>query len=124
MNNEEKKFYPEYLVEVLAVVFLVLTATLVLALLLPKELGREINFAAPFAPKPEWYFLWLFELLKYFPGKTAFIAAVVIPIGFAAALVMLPFIDNGKLGRLKAILTVAALYLSFIVFSLISYFNP
>ncbi|MBI3563914.1 MAG: c-type cytochrome [Elusimicrobia bacterium] len=46
-------------------------------------------------PRPEWYFLFLFQALKAFPGSLEPVAAVVLPglgVGF---LLLLPFIDSG-----------------------------
>ncbi len=48
-----------------------------------------------YVPRPEWYFLGLFQLLKYFPGPLEPVATMVIPgiaIGF---LIALPFLDRG-----------------------------
>ncbi len=42
-----------------------------------------------YTPKPEWYFLFLFQLLKFFPGAIEVIGVIVLPvlaIGFLAAL--------------------------------------
>ncbi len=47
-----------------------------------------------FTPKPEWYFLFLFQLLKFFPGSIEVVGVIVLPvlaIGFLAAL---PWIDR------------------------------
>ena len=35
--------------------------------------------ASDYIPRPEWYFLGLFQLLKYFPGKLEVVGAIVIP---------------------------------------------
>jgi len=45
-------------------------------------------------PRPEWYFLFLFEALKYFPGNLEALAAIVLPGVVAAFLAALPFIDR------------------------------
>jgi ubiquinol-cytochrome c reductase cytochrome b subunit len=50
---------------------------------------------ASYVPRPEWYFLSLFQLLKYFPGPLEPVATMVLPglvIGF---LFLLPFLDRG-----------------------------
>jgi ubiquinol-cytochrome c reductase cytochrome b subunit len=46
-------------------------------------------------PRPEWYFLGLFQLLKYFPGKWEVFGAMVVPGLAALFLVLLPWIDRG-----------------------------
>jgi len=51
------------------------------------------------AARPEWYFLFLFELLKYFPGGTEVWGAIVIPGILLLILAVMPFIGNWKLGH-------------------------
>ncbi|MBI5201611.1 MAG: c-type cytochrome [Elusimicrobia bacterium] len=46
-------------------------------------------------PRPEWYFLFLFQALKFFPGHLEAVAAILLPglgMGFLA---LLPFFDRG-----------------------------
>ena len=50
---------------------------------------------ATYVPRPEWYFLGLFQLLKYFPGKWEVVGAMVIPGIAAGFLALLPWIDRG-----------------------------
>lgn len=123
-QGSEKRFYPDYLSEILFVAFLTIELILVLAMLFPQALGRQIDFSAQYRPKPEWYFLWLFELLRYFPGKTAFIGAAVLPVLFIALLILIPYIDRGKKGRIRASIVAAGLLLTFLLFTLISALNP
>ncbi len=47
-----------------------------------------------YIPRPEWYFLFLFEMLKYFPGNLEWVGTVVIPLLAVLALVLLPFYDR------------------------------
>jgi mono/diheme cytochrome c family protein len=50
---------------------------------------------ATYVPRPEWYFLALFQLLKYFPGRLELVASLVIPGLTGLALALLPWIDRG-----------------------------
>jgi ubiquinol-cytochrome c reductase cytochrome b subunit len=50
---------------------------------------------ATYTPRPEWYFLGLFQLLKYFPGRWEIVGALVIPGLALAALAFLPWFDRG-----------------------------
>lgn len=50
--------------------------------------------SSDYIPRPEWYFLGLFQLLKYFPGRLEIIGALVIPGLVMAFLVLLPWIDR------------------------------
>ena len=64
------------------------------------ELGAPANPAESFAAaRPEWYFLFLFEFLKYFPGKTEIFGAFVIPGLVMLAIFLMPFIGRWRLGH-------------------------
>ncbi len=64
------------------------------------ELGAPADPSEPFAAaRPEWYFLFLFELLKYFPGGTEIWGAIILPGILMAVLAAMPFIGNWKLGH-------------------------
>lgn len=47
-----------------------------------------------FIPVPEWYFLFYYQLLKYFEGPWQVIGTVVLPLVFFTALLLLPFLDR------------------------------
>ena len=47
-----------------------------------------------YIPRPEWYFLWLFQLLKYFPGQIEWVGTTVFPAFAVLALLLLPFYDR------------------------------
>jgi ubiquinol-cytochrome c reductase cytochrome b subunit len=49
---------------------------------------------AAYVPRPEWYFLSLFQLLKYFPGPLEPLATMVIPALVVGLLLLLPFLDR------------------------------
>lgn len=52
---------------------------------------------ATYIPRPEWYFLSLFQMLKYFPGPLEPVATIVIPGLVVGGLLLLPFLDrSGK----------------------------
>lgn len=85
-----------------SVACLVVMAT-VLALVLwngGADLGSPANPTEPYAAaRPEWYFLFLFQLLKYFPAGWEVVGAQIIP-GLAVGLVAaMPFIGNWRLGH-------------------------
>ncbi len=103
--KSDKTFFPYYFFEVAVIVLLTVEAVLLLAVLFPPSVGREIDFSAQYSPRPEWYFLFLYQLTKYFPGRWTFIGAVLLP-GLAFSVILLaPFLDGGKttaLGQRKA----------------------
>lgn len=49
-----------------------------------------------FIPRPEWYFLFLFQMLKYFPGRLEPVASVVIPGLIVGSMILLPFLNNSE----------------------------
>jgi ubiquinol-cytochrome c reductase cytochrome b subunit len=50
--------------------------------------------ASQYPARPAWFFLWLFELRKYFLGPREIIATAVIPASVAAVMVLIPFLDR------------------------------
>jgi ubiquinol-cytochrome c reductase cytochrome b subunit len=64
------------------------------------ELGAPADASEQFsAARPEWYFMFLFQLLKYFPGGTEVWGAIVLPGLLMLVLAAMPFIGNWKLGH-------------------------
>jgi len=122
--DRPKEFYPDYLVEILLVIFLILELITTLALLYPPPIGRQIDFSAPFSPRPEWYFLWLYQLIRYFPGKWIIIGTMVIPLTAILILIFIPLIDKGKFGRLKVLIVGTLLLLSFGLLTFLAILNP
>lgn len=49
---------------------------------------------ASYLPRPEWYFLFLFEFLKYIPGSIEWLGTFIIPALAILALFLLPFLDK------------------------------
>ena len=95
-DKDQNKFFPYYFFEVTLVVLFTIEAVLILAVLFPPAVGREIDFSAQFSPRPEWYFLFLYQLTKYFPGRWTFVGAVVLPGLAFSVLLLAPFLDSGK----------------------------
>lgn len=60
------------------------------------ELFAPADPASNFVARPEWYFLFLFQLLKYFQGPLQIVATVLLPGAIAAYLFALPFVDRAK----------------------------
>ncbi|MEX2286363.1 MAG: cytochrome b N-terminal domain-containing protein [Planctomycetaceae bacterium] len=64
------------------------------------EMGAPADPADDYsAARPEWYFLFLFQFLKYFPGPMEFYGAVVIPGAVLGFMFLMPFIGRWKLGH-------------------------
>lgn len=112
--RRQKRFYPDYLIEILFFIFILIEITVILALLFPPSIGREIDFLSPYQPRPEWYYLWLFGLLRYFYGNLAVIGGVVIPLLAILILFAVPWIDR-RLGRHVAYLLIGVLLFFFVL---------
>ena len=117
--QSEKRFYPDYLAEILFAAVVGFELLLIIAMLWPPSPGRAIDFTRQFQPRSEWYFLWLFEVLVYFPGKSAFIGAIVFPVAYFGLLLLIPFIDQGRTGRFRAKTVAVLLLVLFVVFTLL-----
>jgi menaquinol-cytochrome c reductase cytochrome b/c subunit len=52
--------------------------------------------ATDYVPRPEWYFFFIFQLLKYFSGELEVIGIVVIPVLGVVFLTLLPFLDRSR----------------------------
>lgn len=64
------------------------------------DLGPPADTTAQYvAARPEWYFLWLYQLLKYFPGNYEIVGSHVVPGAGMLILFLMPFIGRWKLGH-------------------------
>ena len=73
-------FFPWHVIKDTLVMAAVFAAPSPLPSTFPPHLDEIANPAdAAYVPRPEWYFLSLFELLKYFPGPFEPVATMVIP---------------------------------------------
>jgi quinol-cytochrome oxidoreductase complex cytochrome b subunit len=93
-DSEARYLYPHLLFEIFCVVMIVIEAVIILALAFPPPVRRQVDFAFQFSPKPAWYFLPLFELVKYFPGKLVFLGASVVPMLLFLFLYAVPWLDR------------------------------
>ncbi len=90
------RFYPQQAARDVTVVLVVLAALAALAWHgAPPLEGPADPTDAIYIPRPEWYFLALFQMLKYFPGRLEVVGAMVVPGLIAAGLALLPWVDRG-----------------------------
>ncbi len=94
-KTEGTKFYPDIIYKDLLVSFglFVLLVGFAIFLGVPHEPPADPNNSS-YIPRPEWYFLFLFQLLKYFPGQLEWVGTAVIPGLAVLALLLLPFYDR------------------------------
>ncbi|MBC8496085.1 MAG: c-type cytochrome [Chloroflexi bacterium] len=89
------KFWPDIIYKDLIVSFALFLLLIGLAAFIgvaqePKADPNDANYV----PRPEWYFLFLFEFLKFIPGKLEWVGTTLIPGIGILILLLLPFIDK------------------------------
>jgi ubiquinol-cytochrome c reductase cytochrome b subunit len=89
-------FYPRQVLIDMTFVLVVMGVLGMLAHFVPVLLGPEADPAnTRFIPRPEWYFLPMFQWLKYWKGWSTVIGAFVIPAILIGLVFLLPFMDRG-----------------------------
>lgn len=102
--GERRPFYPDHAIRDTVAVACVFAALLTLSTLVDPALDAIADPTdASYTPRPEWYFLGLFQLLKYFPGRLEIVGAIAIPGLAVCALFLLPFLDRTSERRPRAL---------------------
>lgn len=88
-------FYPRQVLYDMAAALAVVGILAGLSYLRPVTLGPVANPSdSTFLPRPEWYYLPMFEWLKFWEGPAVAIGVVVIPGLLATAFFLMPFLDK------------------------------
>lgn len=96
-NLPKKKFYPEQVFKDTVAIFLAFIVLFTLATAVEAPLGRLADPTdTSYIPRPEWYFLFLFQTLKFFEGPLEVVGSVVLPTLGIIALMLVPFIDRSQ----------------------------
>ena len=97
----KKKFYPGQVFKDTVAIFAGFCILMTLAITLHAPLEKLADPTdISYIPRPEWYFLWLFQMLKLFEGPMEVIGTHIIPGLAVGLLLMLPFLDRKKVARL------------------------
>jgi ubiquinol-cytochrome c reductase cytochrome b subunit len=91
------RFFPEHTARSLMVFAGVFAVILILSALarIPKEdIAGTVD--ETYLPRPEWYFMWLFQLLTYFPGSSEVIGSLVLPLAGVLLLFGVPFLERSQ----------------------------
>lgn len=89
-------FYPKQVLIDMAFVLLVMGVLGMLAHFVPVTLGLEANPTnTAYLPRPEWYYLPMFQWLKYWEGWRTVIGVFIIPAILIGLFFLLPFMDRG-----------------------------
>jgi ubiquinol-cytochrome c reductase cytochrome b subunit/menaquinol-cytochrome c reductase cytochrome b/c subunit len=96
LKNQGKAFFPYAVAKDGAMAAITLLVIIVMTLVLGAELGPKADSTTTtFVPRPEWYFFFLFELLRVIkPPEATVLATVIIPTTCLVFLLILPFIDR------------------------------
>jgi ubiquinol-cytochrome c reductase cytochrome b subunit len=96
-----KKFFPEQVFKDTVAIFAAFVTLLVMAIAVKVPLE---SLADPtdttYIPRPDWYFLFLFQMLKIFEGPLEIFGSVVLPALAVVGLLSVPFVDRGEIRRL------------------------
>jgi ubiquinol-cytochrome c reductase cytochrome b subunit len=99
---KKERFYPGQLARDIAFAVLIVVAMAVLtAITRGAHLDAPADPTIDYNPRPEWYFLFLFQLLKYLPGSLELLGTVILPGIAGAFLFVLPFLDKGESRRVR-----------------------
>lgn len=105
-RRPDQHFWPDQVLKDAVACLAVLAAVLLLVLQpfgkgeLGAELGAPADPAETYsAARPEWYFLFLFEFLKWFPGGTEIWGAIIIPGIVLGVIFLMPIVGRWRLGH-------------------------
>jgi quinol-cytochrome oxidoreductase complex cytochrome b subunit len=96
----KKKFYPQQAFKDTVAIFIAFVILFVMAVAARVPLERLADPTdTTYIPRPDWYFLFLFQTLKFFSGPLEVVGSVVLPALAVLALMLVPFVDRGQVMR-------------------------
>jgi ubiquinol-cytochrome c reductase cytochrome b subunit len=100
-KKPDAKFWPDQvLADAVACAGVLFTVVALTIATRGAELSAPADASSPFAAaRPEWYFIFLFELLKYFPGESEIIGAILLPGAAVGLMFAMPVLGQWKLGH-------------------------
>lgn len=123
-KGEGVPFFPHHTLKEGIVFFILLGVLITLSILLPFELGEKADpLQTPYAIKPEWYFLSMYQVLKYFPKLIGIFFISLAPL----FLFLWPFLDRSKerhpLKRPISMTVGTLVVLSFLFFGMLAHLS-
>jgi mono/diheme cytochrome c family protein len=96
LKGKGKPFFPYAVFKDGAMACIVMAVIIAMSIVLGAELGPKADpTSTTYVPRPEWYFFFLFELLRVIkPPALVFIATIGVPTICMVLLFLLPFIDR------------------------------
>ena len=97
LKSQDKPFFPYAVAKDSLMAVVVLTTIIVMSILFGAELGPKADpTTTTYVPRPEWYFFFLFELLRIIkPALLVPLATIGVPTILMVLMILLPFIDRG-----------------------------
>jgi menaquinol-cytochrome c reductase cytochrome b/c subunit len=125
MKAQGKPFFPYAVAKDSLMACIVLLSIIAMSILFGAELGPKADpTTTTYVPRPEWYFFFLFEVLRVIkPAVLTPLATIGVPTICMVLLIILPFIDRGPerrperrpIATIAGILTIAAMaYFTFL----------
>lgn len=119
-DGKPYRFYPEHLARTSLAFGLLFAGLVLLAHYAPPHVeARAGTFIPDYLPRPEWYYMWLFQLLTYFTGSWEMIGSLFLFGGGLFLLFGVPFFSESKLkgaANRPVSLAVAATFMVCIVY--------
>jgi menaquinol-cytochrome c reductase cytochrome b/c subunit len=96
LKNQGKPFFPYAVAKDSLMACVVMAVIIAMSIILGAELGPKADpTTTTYTPRPEWYFFFLFELLRVVkPPSLVFVATIGIPTLCLVLLLLLPFYDR------------------------------
>ena len=96
-----KKFFPEQAFKDTVAIFVCFMILFIMAAAVKVPLERLADPTdTTYIPRPDWYFLFLFQTLKLFEGPLELLGTVVLPTAAILVLLLVPFLDRGTCKKL------------------------
>jgi len=110
-----QKFYPKQAFRDTVAIFACFALLFAAAALFEVPLERLADPTdTTYVPRPEWYFLFLFQLLKLFQGSLEPVGTIVLPTLAVVALFAIPFIDRTQIDKTRRrIMTIGTVAVAF-----------
>ena len=95
MREKKGPFWPDQVFKDGLVASLIILLLVGLCVYVPPPFsGMADPLDASYIPKPEWNFLFFYEVLKFFPGRLEVIATIGIPVIGTLVILLIPFVDS------------------------------
>jgi ubiquinol-cytochrome c reductase cytochrome b subunit len=99
-SGPKKKFFPDQVMKDVIAVFTAFAILYTMALFVEVPLGQLADPTdLTYVPRPDWYFLFLFQTLKFFKGSLEPVGSILLPNLAILGLFLAPFLDRGKLKK-------------------------